>query len=67
MKHSGYFRGALSGTFKEAEEGVVVLEDEDAYTLAVFNTWLYTKKLECVLSFHTYGVCLAPVYKFGDR
>lgn len=39
---SAFFEAAFNGSFKEGEEGVVVLEDEDPETFQRFNEWLYT-------------------------
>ncbi len=39
---SAYFSGALTGNFKEAQEGVINLEDEDPKIFDRFNSWLYT-------------------------
>ena len=41
-RQSSYFKAALSGNLKEAKEGVVVLEGEDAGIFERFNLWLYT-------------------------
>lgn len=41
-RRSAYFKAALNGNFKEAEDGVVILDDEDPHLFQVFNEWLYT-------------------------
>ena len=69
-KHSDYFRAALSGCFKEANEGVIVLEGEDVKAFAIFHTWLYTSKLVDVVNGEDAGFTLeeiARVYCLGDR
>lgn len=43
--HSGFFRGALSGKFKETKEGVILLEDVDNDAFDVFVDWMYEKAL----------------------
>ena len=70
MKHSDYFRGALSGHFKEGKEGVIILEDENPDTFTIFNTWLYTNKMVGALDGDDVACDpkdLACVYLFGDR
>ncbi len=42
---SGYFKAALTGNFREAEDQVVTLDDEDPETFRRFNAWLYTDVL----------------------
>ena len=42
---SGYFEAALMGNFREAEDQVVTLDDEDPETFRTFNAWLYTDVL----------------------
>ncbi|CAO2658419.1 Nn.00g061420.m01.CDS01 [Neocucurbitaria sp. VM-36] len=43
--HSDFFRAALTGTFKEAEEKSVRLKYEDTNTFEVFVHWLYHQRL----------------------
>ncbi|KAF2117816.1 hypothetical protein BDV96DRAFT_462079, partial [Lophiotrema nucula] len=44
--YSDYFKGALNnGTFKEAEDGVVVISDVDICTFEGFVEYLYTQAL----------------------
>lgn len=43
--YSEYFRAALNGSFKEAEENLVTLSDVSISTFDVFVDWLYTQKL----------------------
>jgi hypothetical protein len=45
VHHSNYFRKALRGSWKEAEEGQVVLDDLEPAAFDVFVDWLYTKKI----------------------
>ncbi|KAF9693742.1 hypothetical protein EKO04_008147 [Ascochyta lentis] len=44
-EHSEYFKRALNGPWKEAEEKVVCLDDVECRTFEVFVDWLYTRKL----------------------
>lgn len=39
---SDFFRAALTGKFRETEDQVVTLDDEDSDTFRIFNAWLYT-------------------------
>ncbi|KAF2642245.1 hypothetical protein P280DRAFT_260688 [Massarina eburnea CBS 473.64] len=43
--HSEYFRAALQGEWKEAEDRVVVLDDVEPDVFGIFATWLYTGKV----------------------
>ena len=43
--YSGYFRGALSGQFADATDGVVDLPTEDVKVFESFVGWLYTRQL----------------------
>ncbi|UPX17197.1 uncharacterized protein EKO05_0007566 [Ascochyta rabiei] len=45
VKHSEYFKKALMGPWKEAEDRVVRIEDVESYTFDVFVDWLHTKRL----------------------
>jgi len=40
--HSAHFKAALTGTLKEAEESLVILNDDSLEVLERFNGWLYT-------------------------
>ncbi|KAF2441879.1 hypothetical protein P171DRAFT_81468 [Karstenula rhodostoma CBS 690.94] len=44
VHHSGYFRGALSESWREAEDFKAVIEDVEPTTFNVFLSWLYTGK-----------------------
>ena len=44
LHHSQYFQKALTGSFKEATEGVT-LDEDDPVTFQIFNLWLYSGKL----------------------
>ncbi|KAH6639639.1 hypothetical protein C7974DRAFT_410597 [Boeremia exigua] len=44
-QHSEYFQRALNGSWKEAEEGVITLEDVECNTFDIFVEWLYTQKV----------------------
>ncbi|KAJ4361300.1 hypothetical protein N0V95_002002 [Ascochyta clinopodiicola] len=44
-EHSEYFKKALSGPWKEAEEKNVCLDDVECNTFEVFVDWLYARKL----------------------
>ncbi|KAF7196293.1 hypothetical protein HII31_02360 [Pseudocercospora fuligena] len=43
--YSGYFEGALRGTFAEALSCKIRLAEEDATTFSLFVHWLYTRKI----------------------
>lgn len=43
--HSSYFKGALSGRFRETDDGVVPLDDVDTDVFDAFVDWMYEKKL----------------------
>jgi hypothetical protein len=46
--HSGYFRGELSGKFKETDDGTINLDDVDTDAFDVFVDWPYEKQLPIV-------------------
>lgn len=43
--HSPFFEGALKPAFKEGQENIVTLPEEEAYVFSVFLHWLYTGSL----------------------
>ncbi|EUC44234.1 hypothetical protein COCMIDRAFT_27387 [Bipolaris oryzae ATCC 44560] len=43
--HSEYFSRALGGSWKEAEENSIILNDIEPKTFEVFVHWLYTQKI----------------------
>ena len=43
--HYSYFNAAFGGNFKEAEDGVVILDDEEPETFSHFYSWLYTGRV----------------------
>ncbi|KAF1849756.1 uncharacterized protein K460DRAFT_3178 [Cucurbitaria berberidis CBS 394.84] len=43
--HSEYFRSALSGKFRETDDGVIVLNDIDTDAFDIFVDWIYETKL----------------------
>lgn len=43
--YSGYFKGTLNGSWKEAEDRVIELPDIEPRVFDIFIDWLYTKKL----------------------
>ncbi|EAT87519.1 hypothetical protein HBI56_122580 [Parastagonospora nodorum] len=45
IHHSEYFRGALSGNFRETNDGVITLEDIATEYFDVFVDWLYEKEI----------------------
>lgn len=70
IRRSAFFRAALTGTFKEATEGTVTLQEDSPKVFEVFVSWLYTGKLENTVdeiptpcSFKR----LAELYIFADR
>ena len=44
--HSGFFRGALSGNFKETDDGVIPLTDVEPEMFAFVIDWMYTGVLD---------------------
>ena len=42
---SGYFEGALSGSFSETENGVVIIDDVDEKAFNVFADFIYTQQI----------------------
>lgn len=69
-QYSSYFRAALSGCFKEAEEGVVILPADDPVLYKIFVTWLYSRRLRKDHKDGEDTPCqpedLAKLYVFGD-
>lgn len=47
---SSYFRGALLGHLKEAQEKMIDLDEEDPAVFATFITWLYHRRLPSIMS-----------------
>ncbi|KAI4630527.1 hypothetical protein J4E80_001465 [Alternaria sp. BMP 0032] len=45
VEHSDYFKKASNGPWKEAQEGVVKLEDVECSTFSIFVDWVYTQTL----------------------
>ena len=68
-RESAYFRSCFNGTFMEAREGRVTLEDEDPEVFKRFNEWLYTGKV--LYDDETYeNVSFTPLldlYVFAER
>lgn len=60
-QRSSYFKGALTGRFKEAREGTVTLEDEDPEVFSRFNTWLYTGS--CIRDDDDATLAMAPAFQ----
>lgn len=46
--HSTFFKGALSGNFAEAQEGVVRLREENVTVFKHFETWIYRQQLPSI-------------------
>ncbi|KAJ8111849.1 hypothetical protein OPT61_g5650 [Boeremia exigua] len=44
-RHSDYFNRALTGSWEEAQEGVVALNDVDTAAFDLFLQWLYTQTM----------------------
>ncbi|KAL9631441.1 MAG: hypothetical protein Q9164_005892 [Protoblastenia rupestris] len=66
---SGYFNGALTGSFREALDGEVLLEDEEPELFQLFNEWIYSGRIPQDLSSPggpNYSVLL-DLYAFGER
>lgn len=70
IRRSAFFRTALTGTFKEATEGTVTLQEDNPKVFGVFVSWLYTGKLENTVD-EIPTPCgsnrLAELYIFADR
>lgn len=70
IRSSAFFRAALTGTFKEATEGTVTLQEDSPKVFGVFVSWLYTGKLENTVD-EIPTPCgsnrLAELYIFADR
>ena len=69
MHYSAYFRGAFSGNFQEAQQGLLHLADEDLQVFKKFYEWLYTRNLADTLEGETkleFGV-LFDLYFFGEK
>ncbi|KAI4652306.1 hypothetical protein J4E93_002505 [Alternaria ventricosa] len=45
VEHSEYFKKALHGPWKEAQDGVVTLEDVESSTFSIFVDWVYSQRL----------------------
>jgi hypothetical protein len=45
MHHSCFSRGALSGNFKETDDGVIPLSDIDTQAFDIFIGWMYERTL----------------------
>jgi hypothetical protein len=43
--HSDYFKGALQGSWKEAQENSITLEDVEQAEFNLFVEWMYTQRL----------------------
>jgi len=72
IHHLGYFRGALSGAFRETDDGVVPLLDVDTDAFDVFVDWAYQGTLREDLEYirHSYKSGLATAcraYVLADR
>lgn len=78
--YSEYFRKALNGPWKEAEDGVVPLKDIEPGVFNVFVNWMYTQKLPgnceewCQVGelgeawdFASEIALILKAYNFGDR
>ena len=66
---SSFFKAALTGKFKEANEGTVVLQDEKVKVFKVFNGWLYTRAivLEQLCKGDTGWEALTDLYVFAEK
>ncbi|KAF9693739.1 hypothetical protein EKO04_008149 [Ascochyta lentis] len=79
VEHSEYFRKALTGPWKEAEDRVFRIADVKSHTFDVFVDWLYTQRLpesrmhwcpdpdrgeQCNMQL---GMAYVQAYVFGDR
>ncbi|KAF2035560.1 hypothetical protein EK21DRAFT_53931, partial [Setomelanomma holmii] len=80
-RHSEYFEKALKGSWNEAQEGVVWLEDVDDCIFNLFLHWLYSQRIPIaekdwrhILELDEMSdwkqdrfVALVKAYEFGDR
>ncbi|KZM25047.1 hypothetical protein ST47_g3795 [Ascochyta rabiei] len=46
IRHSEYFKKALNGSWKEAHEGVVRLNNVESGPFNIFGDWLYTGEIQ---------------------
>ncbi|KAF2127077.1 hypothetical protein P153DRAFT_432919 [Dothidotthia symphoricarpi CBS 119687] len=81
IEHSEYFKKALNGPWKEAQNGAISLEDVDSGTFDIFVDWLYSQKLPATNRDWAFGVdesdntivaharqlARIKAYTFGDR
>ncbi|KAI4679903.1 hypothetical protein J4E81_010308 [Alternaria sp. BMP 2799] len=68
--HSGYFRGALSGAFKETDDGVVPITDVEIDAFDVFVDWIYRGTVTTDLfleAFRKYRLVATRSYILADR
>ncbi|KAI4681785.1 uncharacterized protein J4E84_007381 [Alternaria hordeiaustralica] len=47
--HSGYFRGALSGAFRETDDGIIPITDIDTDAFDAFVDWIYRGTIDISL------------------
>jgi hypothetical protein len=65
--YSDYFRGAFSGSFKEATEGRLAPPEEKVNVFKVFNNFIYTHQLCDGDGADLCWSVLIKVWLFGDR
>ncbi|KAI4960045.1 hypothetical protein J4E86_001664 [Alternaria arbusti] len=74
--HSDYFRKALSGTWKEAKDGVVSLDDIEPGVFNLFLEWMYTQQVPVIWADYSrimnrsvtpLDICKIKLYVFADR
>lgn len=64
---SDYFKAALTGTFMEAREGKITLDDEDPETFRRFWSWLYTGNFYKGLESRAYWTWALDMYIFAEK
>jgi hypothetical protein len=71
VHHSGYFKGALSGNFRETDDGVIPLDDVDPEAFDAFVDWMYEKSLPAYMLKQEDDLALLPIlwraYPLADR
>ncbi|KAI9796507.1 MAG: hypothetical protein M1835_003841 [Candelina submexicana] len=61
------FRGALSGSFEEARDNIVVLSDDSVDTFRSFYGWLYTQQLQPSNEQELTSSKLVKLYVLADK
>ncbi|KAI5257061.1 hypothetical protein E4T42_01324 [Aureobasidium subglaciale] len=67
IHYSDFFRGALTGSFKEAVESKISLPDERADVFEIFNHFIYTRSLADNEDHKIAWELLVETWFFGDQ